>query len=158
MLLHAPASAYVTLDGRRITLAVIFVLPGHDMNDVVSLLMHRVRALGLKTGRLWLDCGFATVTDFEYRRDQRLTAVDAGRTAPASLAQPDPGPGPCRRPVAEAAPAGSDSALSDVFRPGPWSPVAVSVSGRLTCREADRPSGTDRSTAGPIGGVRRGRT
>lgn len=71
------ASAYVMLDGLRITLAVMFVLPGHDMKDVVALLMHRVRGLGLRIRRLWLDRGFAGVKVFEYLRDQGLTAVVA---------------------------------------------------------------------------------
>jgi putative transposase len=71
------ARAYIMQSGLRITLAVMFVLPGHDMKDVLSLLMHRVRALDLKISRLWLDRGFASVTVFEYLRDQRLNAVVA---------------------------------------------------------------------------------
>jgi putative transposase len=71
------ASAYVMLDGVRITLAVMFVLPGHDMKDIVSLLLYRIRHLGLAIKRLWLDRGFATVEVFDYLRAQGLSAVIA---------------------------------------------------------------------------------
>ena len=71
------ASAYVMLDGVRITLAVMFVLPGHDMKDIVALLLHRIGHLGLSVKRLWLDRGFASVEVFDYLRAHRLSAIIA---------------------------------------------------------------------------------
>jgi putative transposase len=70
-------TAYVMLDGVRITLAVVFILPGREMKTVLSTLIGRVRSLGLSIRRLWLDRGFASVAIFEYLRGEGLAAIVA---------------------------------------------------------------------------------
>lgn len=69
------ATAYVILDGVRVTLAVVFVLPELDLPLVLKVLVNRVEKLGLSIGRLWLDRGFESVEIFDYLRFRDLPAI-----------------------------------------------------------------------------------
>lgn len=71
------ATAYVMLEGVRITLALWFVRPGDALADVVSLLVHRVKSRGLSIRRLWLDRGFASVEIYEALRQAGTPAIIA---------------------------------------------------------------------------------
>ncbi len=53
------ATAYVMLEGRRVTLAVHFVLPEEAPVFVLDRLLQRLETLGLRAKRLFLDKGFA---------------------------------------------------------------------------------------------------
>lgn len=66
------ATAYVVLNGLRLSLAVHFVLPAHDMVSVLDTLLKRVKSLGLRVACLLLDKGFAgtAVMDFLTRQHQ----------------------------------------------------------------------------------------
>lgn len=52
------ATAYVMLKGLRVTLAIRFVLPGDDTVAVLEGLLQRVKSLGIRIKRLFLDKGF----------------------------------------------------------------------------------------------------
>ncbi len=69
------ATAYVILEGVRVTLAVVFVTPELDLRLVLRVLVERVGKLALSIKRLWLDRGFECVEIFDYLRFQRLPAI-----------------------------------------------------------------------------------
>lgn len=71
------ATVYVMLDGMRLTLAVWFVRPGDELDDILSLVLHRVQRRGLRIRRLWLDRGFASVPVFDCLRQAGIPAVIA---------------------------------------------------------------------------------
>lgn len=73
------ATVYVLGKHGRITLAITPVRPGESHSAVLNRLLHRVRMIGVRVERLWLDRGFATAAVVACRRDLRLTAV-IGRT------------------------------------------------------------------------------
>lgn len=52
------ATAYVMLNGLRVTLALHFVLPEDDDVGVLALLLQRVKMQGIHVARLFLDKGF----------------------------------------------------------------------------------------------------
>jgi len=53
------ATAYVMLNGLRVTLALHFVLPGEELVALLELLLKRVKIQGIRVDRLFLDKGFA---------------------------------------------------------------------------------------------------
>lgn len=69
------ATAYVMLDGVRVTLAVVFVTPKLDLPLVLRVLVHRVQGLGLTIKRLWLDRGFESVEIFDHLRFGGIPAI-----------------------------------------------------------------------------------
>jgi len=66
------ATAYLILNGVRVTLALRFVLPDDEAVDVVDRLLCRVQAQGIAVSCLLLDKGFASIAMMEYltRRGQ----------------------------------------------------------------------------------------
>jgi putative transposase len=60
------ATAYVMLNGLRVTLAIRFVLPGDDTVAVLDHLLNRVKTLGIRVGRLLLDKGFNGIAVMDY--------------------------------------------------------------------------------------------
>lgn len=78
------ATAYLMLDGLRITLGVRFVRPTYRHEDLVSTLLVKVRRAGLRVRCVWLDRGFASVAVVRRLEHLRLPAVIAcpirGRT------------------------------------------------------------------------------
>lgn len=55
------ATAYILRNGVRMTLAVEFVKPGDDLKRILKRLLRRVRALGIRFKRLYLDKGFCSI-------------------------------------------------------------------------------------------------
>ncbi len=66
------ATAYVMLNGLRVTLALRFVLPGDTTVSVVDDLLKRLKRLGIRVACLFLDKGFdgVSVLDYLTRRQQ----------------------------------------------------------------------------------------
>jgi len=64
------ATAYLVLNGLRVTLAIRFVLPEDDTVSVLNKLLKRVKTLGIQVTCLLLDKGFAgrAVMDFLTRQ------------------------------------------------------------------------------------------
>jgi len=69
------ATAYVVLDGLRVTLALHFVLPTDDTVRVVDTLLQRVKAQRLRMSCLLLDKGFESIAVLEYLTRQGQAAV-----------------------------------------------------------------------------------
>jgi len=69
------ATAYVILEGVRVTLAVVFVTPELDLPLVLKVLVERIQKLRLSIRRLWLDRGFESVEIFDYLRFRGLPAI-----------------------------------------------------------------------------------
>jgi putative transposase len=55
------ATAYVIVQHLRVTLAVLFVTPEDDLQDIVVALRRRLNILGVKVRRLLLDKGFHSI-------------------------------------------------------------------------------------------------
>ena len=66
------ATAYLILNGLRVTLAIHFVLPDDDTVGVVDRLLRRVQAQGIQISCLFLDKGFESLAMLDYltRRGQ----------------------------------------------------------------------------------------
>lgn len=60
------ATAYVMLEGLRVTLAILFFLPGDSTVGVLEALLRRVKRLGIGVNRLFLDKGFASIEVMEH--------------------------------------------------------------------------------------------
>jgi len=60
------ATAYVVLNGLRVTLALHFVLPEEDTVRVLDTLLKRVKAQGIRLSCLLLDKGFDGIAVMEY--------------------------------------------------------------------------------------------
>jgi putative transposase len=60
------STAYVMLNGLRVTLAICFFLPGDTVVTVLDALLRRVRILGINVNRLFLDKGFAGIAVIEH--------------------------------------------------------------------------------------------
>ena len=60
------ATAYVVLNGLRLTLALRFVLPDDDTVSVLAALVKRVTRVGIQIACLLLDKGFASIAVMEY--------------------------------------------------------------------------------------------
>jgi putative transposase len=55
------ATAYVIFKDMRLTLALLFVKPPDDLAEMVAALLRRLRILGFKVRRLYLDKGFCSI-------------------------------------------------------------------------------------------------
>jgi Transposase DDE domain len=71
------ATAYVMLNGLRVTLALRFVRPEDDMVTIVDHLLQGIAGLGLRLKRLFLDKGFAGTTVLAYLSQRRQPAIIA---------------------------------------------------------------------------------
>lgn len=71
------ATAYVMLNPLRVTLALRFVLPEADTVTIVDGLRQRLKTLGIRVARLFLDKGFAGVAVLDYLTRQRQPALIA---------------------------------------------------------------------------------
>jgi hypothetical protein len=72
---HAYATCYVVQHGRRFTLALVRVLLGTPMSDVVRQLLALVRNLGIRPTLLLLDRGFYSVEVVRYLQAARVPFV-----------------------------------------------------------------------------------
>jgi hypothetical protein len=75
--LYRVATAYLILNGLRITLAIRFVLPDDDTVTVLDHLLGRLATLDLRARRLFLDKGFAGTAVLAYLSQRRQPAVIA---------------------------------------------------------------------------------
>ena len=71
------ATAYVMLNGLRVTLALHFVRPDDDLVSVLDCLLQRIATLGLRGKRLFLDNGFAGTPVLAYLTQRRQPAIIA---------------------------------------------------------------------------------
>jgi hypothetical protein len=71
------ATAYLILNGLRVTLALHFVLPEDDTVHVVDGLLRRVHAQGIAVSCLLLDKGFESIAMMEYLTRQGQAALIA---------------------------------------------------------------------------------
>ena len=71
------ATAYVILDGLRVTLALHFYLPGDKPVTALESLLERVQELDISIRRLFLDKGFGGIDCLEYLDQHRWPAVIA---------------------------------------------------------------------------------
>jgi hypothetical protein len=71
------ATAYLILNGLRVTLALHFVLPEDDTVSVVDGLLHHVHAQGIRIGCLLLDKGFESIAMMDYLSRQGQAALIA---------------------------------------------------------------------------------
>jgi hypothetical protein len=71
------ATAYVVLNGLRVTVALHFVLPEDDPVDLVRTVLSRVKALGIEVACLLLDKGFAGIAVLDYLTRQHQPALIA---------------------------------------------------------------------------------
>jgi hypothetical protein len=69
------ATAYVVLNGLRLTVALHFVLPDEDPVSVLDILLKRVKAQGLLVSCLLLDKGFESIAVLEYLTRQGQAAL-----------------------------------------------------------------------------------
>lgn len=71
------ATAYVILKGLRQTLAIRFVLPEQTVVSVLTDLLKSLKTLGIQTGCLFLDKGFASIAVMDYLTRRKQPAVIA---------------------------------------------------------------------------------
>lgn len=71
------ATAYLVLNGLRVTLALHFVLPDDDTVSVLDRLLQRVKAQGVRVSCLLLDKGFESVAVMAYLTRQGQAALIA---------------------------------------------------------------------------------
>ena len=71
------ATAYLILNGLRVTLALHFVLPDDDTVSVVDRLLTRVHAQGIRISCLLLDKGFESIALMDYLTRQGQAALIA---------------------------------------------------------------------------------
>jgi len=71
------ATAYIIRRGLRLTLAIKFVRPDDDHKAVLKFLLRRVKRLGVKASRLYLDRGFAGVKVIKYLQRRGTKAIIA---------------------------------------------------------------------------------
>jgi hypothetical protein len=71
------ATAYLVLNGLRVTLALHFVLPDDDTVSVLDILLQGVHAQGLRVSCLLLDKGFESMAVLEYLTQQGQAALIA---------------------------------------------------------------------------------
>ena len=71
------ATAYLVLNGLRVTLALRFVLPDDDTVSVLNTLLRRVKVQGLRVSCLLLDKGFDGIAVMEYLTRQGQPALIA---------------------------------------------------------------------------------
>ncbi len=71
------ATAYVMLNGLRVTLAIHFVLPGDETVEIVKLMLKQVHQRQIRIQRLILDKGFGSIAVMDYLTRQGLSALIA---------------------------------------------------------------------------------
>lgn len=71
------ATAYLVLNGLRVTLALHFVLPEDETVDVLTTLLQRVKAQGIRLSCLFMDKGFDGIAVMEYLTRQGYPALIA---------------------------------------------------------------------------------
>jgi putative transposase len=71
------ATAYVILNGLRVTLAVRFVLPDRDVVSLLADLLKSLKKQGLQIAYLLLDKGFASIAVMDYLTRHRQPALIA---------------------------------------------------------------------------------
>lgn len=71
------ATAYVMVKNLRVTLAVRFVLPGDDTVTLLDDLLKRLKTLGIRVARLFLDRGFDGIAVMDYLTRQKRPALIA---------------------------------------------------------------------------------
>jgi putative transposase len=71
------ATAYVILNGLRVTLAVRFVLPDRDVVSLLADLLKSLKKQGLPIANLLLDKGFASIAVMDYLTRHRQPALIA---------------------------------------------------------------------------------
>ena len=71
------ATAYVMLNGLRVTLALHFVRPEDDLVGILDHLLQRIAGLGLHLKRLFLDKGFAGTAVLAYLSQRRQPTIIA---------------------------------------------------------------------------------
>jgi putative transposase len=71
------ATAYVIFKDMRLTLGLLFVRPEDDIPDIVAALLRRLRLLGLKVRRLYLDKGFCSIPVLRYIEQSGWSAIIA---------------------------------------------------------------------------------
>lgn len=69
------ATAYVIFKEMRLSLALLFVKPSDSLPDIVAALLRRLRRLGFKVRRLYLDKGFCTIPILRYLAEQNWPAI-----------------------------------------------------------------------------------
>ena len=71
------ATAYVIVKHLRVTLAIRFVLPGDDTVSLLDDLLQRLKTLGIRSERLFLDRGFDGIAVMEYLTRRKPPALIA---------------------------------------------------------------------------------
>ena len=71
------ATAYLVLDGLRVTLALHFVLPEDNTVSLLDLVLTRVKALGMRAAGLLRDKGFDGIAVMDYLTRQHQPALSA---------------------------------------------------------------------------------
>lgn len=71
------ATAYLMLNGLRVTLAIHFFRPGDTVVTVLKTLLRRVKTLGIHVKCLFLDKGFAGIEALKYLTQCQQTALIA---------------------------------------------------------------------------------
>jgi putative transposase len=71
------ASAYLVLNGGRVTLALHFVLPEDETVEVLATLLKRVKTQGIRLTYLLLDKGFEGIAVLEYLTREGIPALIA---------------------------------------------------------------------------------
>jgi len=71
------ATAYVIFKDMRLTLGLLFVRPEDDIAEIVTALLRRLRILGLKVRRLYLDKGFCSIPVLRYVEQSGWPAIIA---------------------------------------------------------------------------------
>jgi len=69
------ATAYVIFKDMRVTLALLFVHPEDETSELVAALLRRLRILGLKIARLYLDKGFCGIPVIRYIQEGGWPAI-----------------------------------------------------------------------------------
>jgi len=71
------ATAYVMLNGLRVTLALRFVLPDVAIVSTLATLLQSLKKQGLPVARLFLDKGFASIAVMDYLTRRQYAAIIA---------------------------------------------------------------------------------
>jgi putative transposase len=69
------ATAYLIFKDMRLTLGLLFVRPEDDLAEIVAALLRRLRILGLKVKRLYLDKGFCSIPVLRYLEKSGWPAI-----------------------------------------------------------------------------------
>ena len=71
------ATAYVIYKDMRLTLGLLFVRPEDEISEIMAALLRRLRILGLKVRRLYLDKGFCAMPVLRYVEQSGWPAIIA---------------------------------------------------------------------------------